>query len=93
MFFADPAGAVVGKALTRYFPRYNKRLLNTNKTIGGSMAVFFATYMSILFQCSFERRLLISLFAALGEALTGEYDNLVLVGIVLLGYLTKHLNF
>lgn len=86
MFFADPAGAVFGKLLTRNFPKLNKRWSNSQKTIGGSLAVFITTYFTILFPCNFEKRLVLSSLATLAELIGGKYDNLCITLVIVFGY-------
>ena len=85
MFFADPAGAVVGKACSRSFPRYNRRWCG-EKTICGSAAVFLLTFVTISYPCTVLERVLISSAATFAEALGGEYDNLALAAVVLMGW-------
>lgn len=81
VFIADPAGAVVGKFASRHFPAQNKQWLGT-KTICGSFAVLLATYISLHAPHSPLPRLLVSVFAALGEAVGGAYDNIVIALVV-----------
>ena len=55
LFFADPAGAVVGKAASRNLGRYNVAWYG-RKTIAGSSAVLALTWLSINFECSAAAR-------------------------------------
>jgi hypothetical protein len=81
VFLADPAGAVVGKFASRHFPAQNKQWIGT-KTVCGSFAVFLATYASLHAPRSPVPRLLVSVLAALGEAVGGAYDNLAIALVV-----------
>lgn len=86
LFFADPAGAVVGKACTSYLgPQYNPAWYQ-KKTIAGSFAVFAFTYASITFPCSFFMRRAIAAAATVVEAVGGDYDNLAIGAVVLIGW-------
>jgi dolichol kinase len=80
-YLADPAGVVVGKFTSRHFPAQNKPWLGT-KTVCGSFAVFLATYICLHAPHSPVPRLLVSAFAALGEAVGGAYDNLLIALVV-----------
>merc|ERR1711972_327726 len=51
VFFADPAGAVVGKACSNFLPQFNRRWYG-GKTICGTAAVFALTWATIGFPCS-----------------------------------------
>lgn len=87
MFFADPAGAVVGKFLTQ--KGVKNRVWYLNKTVGGSTAVCLVTVVTlIIFYPSMPAALLAFLAGAavLAEALGGQYDNLCLAGVVIGGY-------
>ena len=85
LFFADPAGAVIGKACTRAFPSYNRAWYGS-KTVAGTSAIFAVTFASITFECSMLMRLGLAMGAAVGESIGGEYDNLVIALIVLGGW-------
>lgn len=88
MFFADPAGAVIGKCLTRNFPKYNKAWYE-KKTIGGSAAVLIFTVLTLkLFYppMPLPHMLMLSLAAPIAEAIGGAYDNLLLAAVVIGGY-------
>ena len=87
LFFADPAGAVVGKALSRHLgPRWNPAWVD-QKTIGGSCAVFALTWLTITYDCSPLQRCALAALATLAEAVGGEYDNLAIGAVVLFGWL------
>ena len=56
------------------------------KTVGGSIAVFLASYLTIVFgSCSYK--LFLSLLITLMEGLTLEFDNLFITATVITGYL------
>ena len=81
VFLADPAGAVVCKLMSQLFPKDNKRWIGA-KTIAGSFAVFLATFVSLYAPVEPVPRLVVALLAALGEAVGGAYDNLVIAMVV-----------
>ena len=86
LFFADPAGAVVGKTCSQYFgPRYNFPWYQ-KKTVCGTFAVFVFTYLTITFEASGFARRAIAASAAVVEALGGDYDNLCIAAVVLAGW-------
>ena len=85
LFFADPAGAIVGKACSRNFPQYNPKWYG-DKTIAGSAAVFLLTFISITFPCSVLARLRIAATAAVAEGIGGDFDNLAIAIVVLGGW-------
>ena len=86
LFFADPAGAVVGKACSKTLgQRYNPRWYQ-QKTILGTAAVFTLTYATITFPCTTLARLRIAAFAAAAEGVGGDYDNLALAAVVLISW-------
>ena len=83
VFFADPAGAIVGKAMSRLGlnARWSK---STQKTVLGSLAVFAVTYYTAC--CAPELRL-ITAFAASGvEGLGGDWDNVGVAAVVVASY-------
>jgi hypothetical protein len=90
LFFADPAGAVVGKWASRVlgsqvnYPWYGK------KTIVGSAAVFVMTFVTITFTSSVYERLVISSAATFVEAIGGDYDNLGIAAVVLYAWSRKN---
>lgn len=87
MFFADPAGAIVGKWLSSL---EGKGICNpvwwrgcgTTKTVGGSAAVLVFTALTFAAPATLGQRLVVGAMAALAEALGGAYDNLLLVTVV-----------
>jgi dolichol kinase len=81
VFLADPAGAIVGKFMSQQFPKHNKKWI-WEKTIAGSFAVFFVTFLSLHAPSQFLARCFVSMLAALGEAVGGPYDNLVIALVV-----------
>lgn len=88
MFFADPAGAVVGKWMTRNYSKYNKAWYE-KKTVAGSLAVFTFTLLTLKVfypPMVFWHMLLLSLVAPLAEAVGGSFDNLLLSAVVIGGY-------
>jgi len=85
VFFADPAGAVVGKACSQRFGRFNLAWYQ-HKTVCGSLAVFAFTLFSVTYSCTTLQRVAIAAAAALAEAVGGEYDNLALATVVLIGW-------
>lgn len=85
VFFADPAGAVVGKWCSRNVAAYNPAWLGS-KTVLGSLAVLAVTWLSLAYECSPGARLLIAAAACVAEAVGGEYDNLALAAVVLTGW-------
>ena len=56
------------------------------KTVGGSLAVFLASYLTLVFG-SLYYKLFLSLVITLMEGLTLEFDNLFITATVLAGYL------
>ena len=84
LFFADPAGAVVGKWASRTLPA-NPRVYG-QKTACGSLAVLLATFATTTYPCSLAARTLIAASAALAEALGGAYDNLAIAVVVIAGW-------
>jgi len=89
MFFADPAGAIIGKLFSKHVPRLNPRWIG-EKTVWGSTAVFIFTFFSIFYPVTLMQRLLVSVIAMVAEAVGGDYDNLLLVLAVLGGYIVIH---
>ncbi|GMH67186.1 hypothetical protein TrST_g14109 [Triparma strigata] len=85
VFFADPAGAVVGKAFDKFIGGRNFKVCG-NKSVCGSLAVFGVTYFTIFYECERWERGGISLGAMAVEMVGGEWDNLGLAAIVLAGW-------
>lgn len=84
VFFADPMGAIVGKGLTslRGFP--NPAWIG-KKTVGGTIAVFVVSYLTLTYG-TLQHKILISLLIAFVEGITLEYDNLMITAVVIVGY-------
>mmetsp|Transcript_17273 Transcript_17273/g.51951 ORF Transcript_17273/g.51951 Transcript_17273/m.51951 type:complete len:246 (+) Transcript_17273:92-829(+) len=87
MFFADPAGAIVGKYLSGLKDKGFRNPVwwrggGTTKTVGGSAAVLFFTVVSFAPPATLPQRLVIGLLAVFAEALGGAFDNLLLVLVV-----------
>lgn len=87
LFFADPAGAVIGKAATKLLGSTYNPAWYENKTVAGTFAVFAFTYMSLNFNCSGFARRAIAASAAVAEAVGGEFDNLAIGAVVLIGWM------
>merc|ERR1712086_974951 len=88
LFFADPAGAVVGKFCTRR--GFNKGWWE-NKTVAGTIAVFLFAFLSLDVP-EVAPRMLIAIACALGEAIGGKtFDNLVIAVPALAGWAYYHL--
>lgn len=81
VFLADPAGAVVGKWLSKVAPNQNKRWIGS-KTIGGSAAVVLTTFATLTVPTELFAKSAVSLLAGFGEAVGGAYDNLVIALVV-----------
>jgi len=84
VFFADPLGALVGKSLTSAGVCNPKWI--GEKTLGGSAAVFLASYLTLVFG-SPSFKAILSLVITLMEGLTLEFDNLFITITVIVGYL------
>ena len=87
VFFADPAGAVVGRYMTKHHGQVNPRWIG-DKTVFGSAAVFIATLFSASVH-SENSRLLVAITATLGEAIGGSFDNLLIAAIVISSYFSS----
>ena len=83
VFFADPLGALVGRQLTES-GMWNPAWIG-KKTIGGSLAVFAATIVTLTFG-SFVQKMILSVIVALAEGLSCDYDNLFIATLVIAGY-------
>ena len=81
VFFADPAGAVVGKWMTHHFPKDNKKWIG-DKTVIGSLAVFLVTFTSLYKPVETLPRVGVSILATLAEAVGGSFDNLMIALVV-----------
>eukprot|EP00421_Protoceratium_reticulatum_P010977 CAMPEP_0168402700 /NCGR_PEP_ID=MMETSP0228-20121227/23753_1 /TAXON_ID=133427 /ORGANISM="Protoceratium reticulatum, Strain CCCM 535 (=CCMP 1889)" /LENGTH=256 /DNA_ID=CAMNT_0008416289 /DNA_START=30 /DNA_END=800 /DNA_ORIENTATION=+ len=87
MFFADPAGAIVGKYLSSLKSRGFVNPVwwrggGTTKTVGGSAAVLLLTMLSFAPPATLPQRIAIGVAAVIAEALGGAFDNLLLVIVV-----------
>ena len=84
VYFADPMGAIVGRNLKTWrIPDAGK------KTIGGSLAVLFSAYLSLVTfaKASHPNGLLWGLLIAVAEAYSGEWDNAAIASLLSLRYL------
>jgi hypothetical protein len=82
LFFADPAGAVIGKFCSRRYPQYNPAWYQ-NKTVAGTLAVFVFAFLSLVVP-TYRSRALVAACCALGEAIGGKtYDNVVIAAVVI----------
>ena len=52
----------------------------------GSAAVFALTYLTTFYPCGAAHRVAVASLAALAEAVGGDYDNLALAAVVVLGW-------
>jgi len=88
LFFADPAGAVVGKFCTR---RGINKVWWENKTVAGTIAVFVFAFLSLDVP-QLVPRVLLAIVCALAEAFGGKtFDNLVIAVPALAGWAYYHL--
>ena len=85
LFFADPAGAVVGKFLSHHCGAWNAKWC-AEKTVGGTLAVVGVTYFTLSFTEPQWLRLAVAVLAGAAEAVGGEYDNVMLGLVVVLGW-------
>jgi len=83
VFYADPIGAIIGKGLTK-LKFYNPSWIG-KKTVGGTAAVFIATFLTLTYG-TLEQKILIASLAAIVEGISLEYDNLMITAVVVLGY-------
>ncbi|KAF4726753.1 hypothetical protein FOZ62_022986 [Perkinsus olseni] len=74
VFFADPAGAVVGKWASANIPSFNPPWIG-KKTVLGSAAVFAVAFVSLHTPTSLLPRLLVSLVIAVAEALGSSFSS------------------
>jgi len=83
VFFADPAGALVGKGMSRL--GLNARWgSQTSKTVFGTAAVFVVTYFTA--SCREELKVGTAAAAAVVEGLGGEWDNVGVAGVVVVSH-------
>ncbi|KAK3285243.1 hypothetical protein CYMTET_7140 [Cymbomonas tetramitiformis] len=75
LFFADPAGAIFGKLFSN---QGINKVWWENKTVVGTLAVFFVAFLALDIPV-FAPRLCVASLCALGEAFGGRtYDNAVI---------------
>eukprot|EP00658_Telonema_sp_P-2_P070622 TRINITY_DN60067_c0_g1_i1.p1 TRINITY_DN60067_c0_g1~~TRINITY_DN60067_c0_g1_i1.p1 ORF type:complete len:494 (-),score=88.78 TRINITY_DN60067_c0_g1_i1:46-1527(-) len=84
MFFADPIGAIAGKAGSRFLGAAGNPRWYGQKTVLGSMAVGLVTLVTLSPALGPWPRIGIAIVAVLAEAVGGQYDNLVLGTVVVL---------
>jgi hypothetical protein len=86
LFYADPAGAIVGRSMSKSGVS-NPKLFGTSKTLAGSVAVALVAFCSTFLgqQQYFTARLMQSFYVAAIELFGGEFDN-PLIGIFLICY-------
>ena len=87
MFFADPAGAVVGRLCSSLFPNENVMWFK-NKTVAGSCAVCVVSFLSILYPVPLVARVLLAFLCAIAEAIGGDFDNMLLAFCVISAWLS-----
>ena len=76
----------MGKLATQHLgPAYNPAWFQ-KKTVCGTLAVFVFTYATITFEASDWARRAIAASAAVVEAIGGDYDNLAIAVVVLVGW-------
>lgn len=85
VFFADPAGAVVGKFMTKYVRAINPPWID-KKTIFGSVAVLIVTYFTVYKPDDEASRWTVAICATLAEAVSGSFDNLLIAGVVVIAW-------
>ena len=83
VFYADPLGAIIGKGLTN-LKLYNPTWIG-KKTVGGTAAVFVASYLTLTYG-TYIQKLVIAFLAAIAEGISLEYDNLMITAVVLSAY-------
>ncbi|KAF4690346.1 hypothetical protein FOZ60_000316 [Perkinsus olseni] len=88
VFFADPAGAVVGRWATRNVPEFNPPWVGS-KTVLGSAAVLIVAFFTLHSPARVLPRLLVAVIAAMVEAIGGKYDNLCITAVVLTAWWAK----
>ena len=84
VFYADPMGAIVGKALTKLIPSFNPQWIG-KKTVGGTLAVFITSIITLTYGTLFQK-ILIGTVSALVEAISLDYDNIMIAAVVIAGY-------
>jgi dolichol kinase len=82
LFFADPAGAVVGKFCSKRFPKCNPKWYE-NKTVAGTLAVFIFAFHSLVVP-TYGSQALVAALCSAAEALGGKtFDNVVIAAVVI----------
>lgn len=76
----------VGKFATRHLGQAYNPAWYQKKTVCGTLAVFIFTYATITYEASGWARRAIAACAAVVEALGGEFDNLAIAAVVLIGW-------
>ena len=84
VFYADPMGAIVGKALTKLIPSFNPQWIG-KKTVGGTLAVFITSIITLTYGTLYQK-ILIGMVSALVEAISLDYDNIMIAAVVIAGY-------
>ena len=84
VFYADPMGAIVGKALTKLIPSFNPQWIG-KKTVGGTLAVFITSIITLTYGTLYQK-ILIGAVSALVEAISLDYDNIMIAAVVIAGY-------
>lgn len=84
VFFADPAGAIVGRFAAKYLPVRNPKWIG-EKTVLGSLAVFFVTFFTLIFGNTIER-LVIAFTITIAEGYALDYDNIIVAFVVILSW-------
>ena len=84
IFYADPMGAIVGKGLTKLNPNFNPKWIG-NKTVGGTMAVFITSIITLTYGTMLQK-ILIGFLSALVEGISLDYDNIMIATVVFVGY-------
>lgn len=84
VFYADPMGAIVGKALTKLIPSFNPQWIG-KKTVGGTLAVFITSIITLTYGTLYQK-ILIGTVSALVEAISLDYDNIMIAAVVIAGY-------
>ncbi|KAF4672586.1 hypothetical protein FOL47_000337 [Perkinsus chesapeaki] len=85
VFFADPAGAVVGQWASRNIPNLNPKWIGT-KTVLGSVAVFVVAFVTLHAPATFLPRLMVAFVTAVVEGFGGKYDNLNIAAVVIIAW-------
>lgn len=84
VFYADPMGAIVGKGLTKLNTNFNPQWIG-KKTVGGTLAVFITSIITLTYGTLFQK-IIIGFLSALVEAISLDYDNIMIAAVVFAGY-------